>query len=239
VTIRRIGLGLALVLPLAAGFQPWPAAGAVQPPATDSQAIDVFVLPPAQIEDLVGKAGNELANVGLQTLYRRGFLPHVTLYLSAYERKDLGLVRQRVRQLAARFQPFDMHASGCSLTPSHWLFIDVQADKPLRELADTATIMLSPLHDVHQPAPAWLKDAPHKLESFQRFGSPNVFADFQPHLTQLAHDSSPALTTWFKTGACHGWSAEGPAAAIGFAPVDADGQVLRGQAEIYPLAKSP
>jgi hypothetical protein len=41
-----------------------------------------------------------------------------------------------------------------------------------------------------------MKDYPAKLPAFERYGSPNVFMQFDPHLTLLANEASPALATY-------------------------------------------
>lgn len=213
-------------------------AGLIQGPgATPAASYDVFVPAPAAIEELVNQAGSQLAGLGLQSFYRKGYLPHVTLYLTRYSAARLPELRKRVQALAAAARSFELQASGCSLTPSHWLFLDVPVGPELQALSDAAVRSLSPLHDPSLPEPAWLKDVPEKRQAFQKYGSPNVFGYFEPHLTQLAHEPSPKLSAWFRSGKCKSWQAKGRIRAIGLAQVDADGQILRGQAELYPIGK--
>lgn len=228
--------GLSLAALLGVGLIQGP--GAIPAaPAGPAAAYDVFVPAPAAIEELVNKAGSQLAGLGLQSFYRKGYLPHVTLYLTRYSAARLPELRKRVQALAAAARSFELQASGCSLTPSHWLFLDVPVSPELQALSDAAVRSLSPLHDASLPEPAWLKDAPQKRQAFQKYGSPNVFSYFEPHLTQLAHEPSPKLSNWFQSGQCKSWQAKGRIQAIGLAQVDADGQILRGQAELYPIGR--
>lgn len=205
-------------------------------PEPAKAAYDVFVLAPAEVEEGISRAGAELSQLGLQSFYRRGYLPHVTLYLSRYATAALPELRRRVKTLARETRPFWLQASGCSLTPSHWLFMDVENSPQLQQASDRAVALFAPLRDPGVPEPAWLKDVPQKREAFRAYGSPNVFAFFEPHFTQLAHQANPQLSAWFAQGTCQRWHAGGEVKALGIGPVDADGQMLRGAAEIYPLS---
>ncbi|WP_352339710.1 hypothetical protein, partial [Psychrobacter sp. 16-MNA-CIBAN-0192] len=88
---------------------------------------------------------------------------------------------------------FPITAEGFSVTKSNWAFINLQPSRQLQRLSDEITLAIEPLRERNVTVPTWVKNYPNKLTAFKRYGSPNVFQNFQPHLTLLANEKSPQL----------------------------------------------
>ena len=72
--------------------------------------------------------------------------------------------------------------------------------------------------------PSWVKHYPNKLVAFERYGSPNVFQNFQPHLTLLANEQSAALALVKKALHAEPPQAQGEIIGIGIGVSDQFGQ---------------
>lgn len=197
---------------------------------------DVFLIPGPELRPVIGGLARQLEAHGLKPLYARGYLPHVTLYLTDYPSGRLPEIERRVRALAAREPVFDMRLGRIVATPSHWLLLEVGVNRRMQHLADAVTRALDPLRVPHPPMPGWVRAYPEKQAVFRRWGSPNVFAQFQPHLTLLT-PADPARIAAFMRGP-GGRFAGGRirAEGIGIAEVDAHGQARRILAR-FPFAR--
>ena len=60
--------------------------------------------------------------------------------------------------------------------------------------------------------------------AFERYGSPNVFQNFQPHLTLLANEQNPALAAFNKVMQAEPPQAQGEIIGIGIGISDQFGQ---------------
>ncbi|MGF1561340.1 MAG: 2'-5' RNA ligase family protein [Geminicoccaceae bacterium] len=200
------------------------------------QEYNVFAVPSREIEDLVSATAEAMADYGLETFYAQGFLPHVTLYLTAFPEDKLPEIKARIEAKARTMTRFPLQVDGTHLTKGRWYFLDLVRSEDLQRLSDEIVMELSPLRERAYEAPEWVQNYPEKLAAFERYGSPNVFTQFGPHLTQLAGEESTELDRYIEETADQPVKAEGEVIGIGFAPVDALGQVMGGTEEIYLFA---
>lgn len=164
--------------------------------ASNSISLNVFAIPSQPIIGLVQTTSDALKKEGITTFYEKGFPVHATLYLTDFPKGSEDAIKQEVKNVVARFQVFPIQASGLTVTQSHWAFIDLAPSATLQRLADEITLAIAPLRDQNASLPTWVKNFPNKLAAFQRYGSPNVFQNFQPHLTLLANEKSPKLAAF-------------------------------------------
>ncbi|STX30108.1 putative phosphonate metabolism protein [Legionella beliardensis] len=111
---------------------------------------------------------------------------HITLYLTQYPGKNKQLIIKRIKKLAKNYHPFSIAAQGLTTTPSRYVMLTVQPQKYLQQLSNAVVLAVNDLRDRAANIPAWAAHNPQKLKSFQTYGSPNVFADYTPHITFLA-----------------------------------------------------
>ncbi|WP_407922457.1 DUF1045 domain-containing protein [Acidihalobacter prosperus] len=190
-------------------------------------AYDVFLIPGDGLRPLVQTLARQLSAQGLHPLYAQGYLPHVTLYLTDYPSGRLPEIERRVRALAAHEPGFDMRLGRIVATPSHWLLLQVGVNRRMRRLADAVTRALDPLRVSHPPMPGWVRAYPEKQAVFRRWGSPNVFAQFQPHLTLLTPADPARIASFMRGPGGHFAGGRIRAVGIGIAEVDAHGQAHR------------
>ncbi|EEZ97021.1 conserved hypothetical protein [Legionella longbeachae D-4968] len=56
----------------------------------------------------------------------------------------------------------------------------------LQRLSDQITMELTELRNFKAPTPGWTTSMPDKRKAFLRYGSPNVFFEYNPHFTLMA-----------------------------------------------------
>ena len=161
--------------------------------ANQSISLNIFAIPSQPIIDLVQDTSSALKKQGITTFYEKGFPVHATLYLTDFAQGSEQAIKQTVEKVVTHFQAFPIEAQGFTVTQSNWAFINLSPSRQLQRLSDEITLAVEPLRDQQVSLPAWVKHFPNKLAAFKRYGSPNVFQNFQPHLTLLANEKSPKL----------------------------------------------
>jgi 2'-5' RNA ligase len=189
-----------------------------------SLTINVFAIPSEPIINLVAHTSNKLKKQGLSSFYDKGFPVHATLYLTDYPSDAQEDIKQVIASIVKKRHAFSISANGFSVSPSNWAFIDLDKSYQLQRLADEVTLALEPLRDINTPVPNWVKHYPNKLVAFELYGSPNVFQNYQPHLTLLANEQSPALTQFNKQMQTTPPKANGKIIGIGIGNSDELGQ---------------
>lgn len=195
---------------------------------------NIFAVPSAAIEAQVAETAGALGAYGLESFHARGFVTHATLYLTAFPQAHVEEVRAIVAEIAAQTAPFPMRIDGYDLTPGNWLFLKIEENAALRALSDRVVEAVAHLRDPAYAVPGWVRGNAAKEAVFEAWGSPNVFGEFGPHLTQLAAEDDPALQRFL---AEHDDDrrpvAEGAVVGIGFAPVNPMGQARSGDEVIW------
>lgn len=189
-----------------------------------SISINVFAIPSKPIVELVANTSDELATHQITTFYQQGLPVHATLYLTDYPLEAQSEIKQVVERIVKEHQSFEIKANGFSVSPSNWAFIKLEKSYQLQRLADEVTLKLEPLRDHQALVPSWVKHYPNKLVAFERYGSPNVFQNFQPHLTLLANEKNPALALVQKALHAEPPQAQGEIIGIGIGVSDQFGQ---------------
>lgn len=197
-------------------------------------SVDIFALPSDSIENLVKENSHTLANLGMTTFYAKGKQPHITLYLTEFPEQALPSVQTKIQQIARQTSSLPLKANGISITKGNWAFIDIDWSKRLQKLADTVTLAVEDYRTPNPTLPNWVKGYPNKLAAFKRYGSPNVFQNFQPHMTLLANERNENLAVFRTKVHKQIPKAEGHISGIGIAIVDSFGQPTQIIAT-YPL----
>lgn len=193
--------------------------------------IDIYAIPSRPVVDAVAGVSERLDREGMTSFYARGHAVHVTLYLTRYPASAEPRLKAAVAALARRARAFPLSVEGLERTPSNWLFVRVKRSDELQRLADTVTLGAEPWRDRAAAPPAWMAAYPAKLPAFERYGSPNVFMQFDPHLTLLANETSSRLDAFMAAGGRDAPAVTGRVEGLGIGIVDANGQVVRTLAE--------
>lgn len=186
--------------------------------------IDVFAIPSSPIEKLVAHTSGILKKQGMTTFYEKGMPVHATLYLTEFPKSALTKIKQAVHQIAKRHQTIPLVAHGLTVTKGNWAFINLNWSKSLQRLTDQVTLAIEPYRYPTPTLPNWVKKYPNKLTAFKRYGSPNVFQNFQPHLTLLAAQKNPKLHTFYQQMQLHPPYAKGKVVGLGIGIADKWGQ---------------
>ena len=206
------------------------------PSPASTTSYNLFLIPSHNVDKTVSTISNQLKQQQLSSLYSQGYLPHITLYLSQYSTSNLKLLKQQAQQLASQWHQFPLTLEHIERTKGDWLMLEISNTRELQRLADTAAITVSPLRTMDQKAPAWVSHYPEKLAAFQRYGSPNVFTNFAPHITLLAQSDPQKLTQFMTNYGQKFQQLKFDALGIGIAAVNSNGQAKAVIAR-YPFAK--
>lgn len=194
------------------------------PSPSSTTSYNLFLIPSHNVDKTVSTISNQLKQQQLSSLYSQGYLPHITLYLSQYSTSNLKLLKQQAQQLASQWHQFPLTLEHIERTKGNWLMLEISNTRELQRLADTAAITVSPLRSMDQTAPTWVSHYPEKLAAFQRYGSPNVFTNFEPHITLLAQSDSQKLTQFMTKYGQKFQPMKFNALGIGIAAVNSNGQ---------------
>jgi 2'-5' RNA ligase len=199
--------------------------------AGDTVSIDIYAIPSRPVVEAVAHASSDLARHGLTTFYAQGHAVHATLYLTQYPVGAEPQVQAAVAKLARGRAAFPLIVGGTEKTASNWLFLGVRRSADLQRLADLVTLAAEPYRDHSVSPPGWMRDYPAKLPAFERYGSPNVFMQFDPHLTLLANETKPGLADFMAGPEKNQPETTGQVEGIGIAVVDGNGQIVKTLAE--------
>lgn len=199
--------------------------------AEDTVSIDVYAIPSKPIVDLVAKTSSDLAGQGMTSFYAQGHAAHVTLYLTRYPASAEPALKAAVARAVKDCRSFPLTVEGSERTASNWLFLRVARSAALQRLADEITLTAEPFRSHDIAPPAWMREYPAKLPAFERYGSPNVFMQFDPHLTLLANETDPRLPAFVAGLEKNPPKAIGTVEGVGIGIVDANGQVVQTLAE--------
>ncbi|ELM3737726.1 2'-5' RNA ligase family protein [Edwardsiella piscicida] len=189
-----------------------------------SKSYDVFIIPSRGMETLLAQTTAQLGQYHLTSLAAQGFQPHVTLYLAEYGPDALPRLKQEVAALSQRQRAFPLRLTHLIQTRGDWLMVAVENSRELQSLSDTLVRRLSPYRDKGAPLPGWVKAYPEKKTAFVRYGSPNVFSHFDPHVTLLAQSDHAALSQFMQRDGQRFGAQTLEAVGLGIAETDANGQ---------------
>ncbi len=190
----------------------------------DNVNYNIFLMPDKTAVQAVKHISDQLQSVGVKSLYQQGYLPHVTLYLTEYPEKNLPALKKDVATIARQGHSFHVVMTGIKQTKGNWLMLNVDRNQTLQHLADAVTVAVEPLRARDPVLPDWVTHFPSKLASFKRYGSPNVFTNFDPHITLMPESDPHKLTQFMKKYGDSFQPLTFKAVGIGIAKVNENGQ---------------
>ncbi len=204
--------------------------------------LNVFAVLSPEIEAAARAVSQDLqTQEGLSTYPQLGFQIHCTLYMTTYPPAAQEDLVARIKELAATTRAFPARTTRLQITKDNWFFLDLERDRNLQSLSDAVVGVASPLRSPTSFIPDWAKDNPEKVEYLKQYGSPNVFAQFEPHLTLLANADRVALTRFLEKNGqnpAYALPIAGQVIAIGVGEADRKGQIATPTA-IFPLLPAP
>jgi len=121
--------------------------------------------------------------------------PHVTLYLTEFDDSNLQLLQDRLGEISEVLYRCYLWMNDTEPSGDYgmWNVINNQC------LQSSSDVVVNATYDLavpNQPVPDWVYKLPEperseKIEMIKLYGSPNVFSQFQPHVT-LAYDNATA-----------------------------------------------
>ena len=119
-----------------------------------------------------------------QMSFRRT-LPHISLYLTNFEDESIAQLMDTLEQLDLVAPSVEM--DGVTVNGDYSMY-SVQNNHSLLSLSNAIVEKLHRFIYPHQPVPSWVYDLPEpsrsrKIEYVNKYGSPNIFDEFEPHMT--------------------------------------------------------
>lgn len=163
---------------------------------TEIVSIDVFAKCSSNVDGIINSFNARLEAEGLLKKYSlTPFIAthhvHLTLYLTEYGSGELPKIEESIEKISKNWQPFAVQTTKITLTGGNWIMLGARNNEKLQKLCDEITVKLAPFRNKASEIPSWAKSIPAKKKSFELYGSPNTFDQFDPHFSILAADISP------------------------------------------------
>ena len=157
---------------------------------------NVFVIMDNNAKENVENISKGLKEAGIDSLYSKGYAIHMTLYLTEYKPESLKKVKEVVNKIAKETKPFDVNFYRLRKTGGNWFMLDAENNGIIQGLADEVTVRLNKYRATDAKVPDWAKSIPEKVKSFNLYGSPNVFMNFDPLITLLTPEDPAKIDTF-------------------------------------------
>ena len=157
---------------------------------------NVFVIMDNNAKENVENISKGLKEAGIDSLYSKGYAIHMTLYLTEYKPESLKKIKEVVNKIAKETKPFDVNFYRLRKTGGNWFMLDAENNGIIQGLADEVTVRLNKYRATDAKIPDWAKSIPEKVKSFNLYGSPNVFMNFDPHITLLTPEDPAKIDTF-------------------------------------------
>jgi hypothetical protein len=204
------------------------------------EKINVFAVVSQNIESAFTDAAKALKEEeGLEAFPMLGYQIHCTLYMTQYPEGTKDKVLAMIEELASNTREFAVNSTGLEITSGNWYFMNIERNRNLQTLSDSIVEMLAPMRAKSDFVPDWAKEFPTKVEYISKYGSPNVYSEFNPHLTFLAKSDEEKLQRFNKKHADSDFAKVigGSIVAIGAGIADRDGQIKEPW-KVFPLKKA-
>jgi len=205
--------------------------------APESEKINVFAVVSNEIETACREAATALMQEeALESFPLKGFQVHCTLYMTQYPVGSLEKVASIVVEIASNTKAFEIQSTGLEITSGSWFFLNLDRNRNLQTFCDAVVEKLAPLRSPSDFVPEWAKDNPTKVEYITKYGSPNVYGEFNPHLTLLAKSDEAKLKNFVEKHSTSSFAkpVSGKIVAIGLGIADRDGQI-KDPLKVIPL----
>lgn len=155
--------------------------------ATD-QFINVFAIVDNSASGQVHQINQTMKNRGIYKRYSiKPFsdrhLVHMTMYLTHYNDDKVSDILEQVSKIATSTNQFSTKTKGLELKASNFLMLNVENNDAIQNLSNLTVTRLSPYRNKNINITAYAKNDPVKVDMFEKYGSPSVFNQFEPHFS--------------------------------------------------------
>ena len=156
--------------------------------AVESLGINIHLTFAPPLLSVVSAANEKLYNQTIR--FPQPHTPHVTLYLSQFPVSSLPELLAAIAETAkspAFSNSCSSNVSSATVTGSY-MMLSIAVSSCLQRMSDILVAQTHHLALPNQTAPEWIESLPEpqrsvKKSMLHRFGSPNVFSQFEPHIT--------------------------------------------------------
>lgn len=154
---------------------------------------DIFLIPSEKATNYIANFNKSLAETNILKKYSivpfiKNHPVHLTLYLTSFQSKYISNINSELKTLAESTKPLHIETKGITVGKSGFVMLDIKKSKKLQNLSNNVIKNLAQYRNKNYSAPDWVKFYPKKLKYFKKYGSPNAFSEFNPHLSILAAD---------------------------------------------------
>lgn len=160
------------------------------PNSDENTDYNVFVILDNNTATNVENISKKLKEIEIESLYAKGYLVHLTLYLTKYNSNKLSAIKEVVNKIANQTKPFDIEFYKLRKTDRKLLVLDAKNNENIQQLSDEITVNLTKYHTKNTAVPDWITYIPEKKRFFKLYGSPDVFTNFEPYITLLTQANS-------------------------------------------------
>ena len=95
-------------------------------------------------------------------------------------------------EIATHWAPVSIKTTKIFVTEGNYVMLDLDNNQingenpPLQQLSDAVALDLNLFRDTEAKIPDWAQSIPEKRKAFERYGSPNVFFEYNPHFSFMA-----------------------------------------------------
>ena len=157
---------------------------------------NVFVIMDNNATKNVENISKGLKDAGIESLYSKGYAVHLTLYLTEYKPEALKTIKDTVNKIANQTKPFDMEFYKLEKTGRKTLAVYAKNNQNIQQLADEITVNLTKYRKKDIKTPEWVRYFPEKEKLLNLYGSPDVFINFNPHVTLLTQENSSKINSF-------------------------------------------
>ncbi len=154
--------------------------------------IDIHLSVSQNIKKQIEAFNKYLDKSGILTKYnivpflKEGHPIHITLYLTEFDVDKISLLKAAVKQIAVDTGKFNFKTSYINPSISSFVMLEVEKNDELQKLSNKVISELARYRYKQAQIPSWAETIPAKKESFEKYGSPNAFSEFVPHMSILA-----------------------------------------------------
>lgn len=164
--------------------------------SSSNENYNVFIIMDNRATKNIKNISKKLEENEIENLYTQGYVIHVTLYLTKYEKNSLYKIKETVEKIASQTKSFDMEFYKLEKTERKTLAVYAKNNQNIQQLADEITVNLTKYRKKDIKTPEWVRYFPEKEKLFNLYGSPDVFINFNPHVTLLTQENSSKINSF-------------------------------------------
>ena len=155
------------------------------------QTYDINLKPSNKIASYIKNFNSFLAKKGIIKKYNiKPFIDnhpiHITMYLTSYNNKNINNIENKIKNIASNTSQFNITTKDITAGKSGFVLLNIENSKSLQNTADEVVSTISQFRNKDYTMPSWVKYYPKKQLSFKKYGDPNTYTQFNPHISLFA-----------------------------------------------------